>query len=353
MPIRNLTGQKFGTITFLRPTNKRGNAGTIIWEVECDCGRKFETTANSYLKGQPNCGYNCSFFINPARKFKNPKTSTYNTVLKTVYADGDLKLDEFIYLSQFSCFYCNSAPNNSYNKSSKTASIVYSGLDRVDNDKPHNLNNCLPACHTCNAGKNDLDLLYFTELVTNIHNNKENALYALNNNQNIIDNILKTETMNKLLLKYPSSKIVKGKKHQHPILRSAKAAFKHYQTDGLTNDRFPLFFALSQRNCVYCNSKPYSCTYKKDKGFGEAFIYNGADRILSIDNNGKRLNHSNIYNLVTCCRRCNILKARMNPIEFYDHIDKIYNRLHIIQNAYSWIEKLVPIVQRESKKIDL
>ncbi|MCL2321772.1 MAG: hypothetical protein FWC47_06665 [Oscillospiraceae bacterium] len=39
---RDVTGQKFGRLLAIRSTNKRSNAGSVIWECICDCGNKIE-----------------------------------------------------------------------------------------------------------------------------------------------------------------------------------------------------------------------------------------------------------------------------------------------------------------------
>ena len=51
---KNLTGQKFGKLTALNPTEKRKH-GLVIWDCICDCGNKVEaTTTTTRIKKKVN-----------------------------------------------------------------------------------------------------------------------------------------------------------------------------------------------------------------------------------------------------------------------------------------------------------
>ena len=53
---KNLTGQKFGKLTAIQPTNKRKH-GSVIWECQCECGNKHLVSAEVLLSGKSNsCG---------------------------------------------------------------------------------------------------------------------------------------------------------------------------------------------------------------------------------------------------------------------------------------------------------
>ena len=40
MPIENISGQKFGRLTALYPTETRSSDGRVIWQCKCKCGRE-------------------------------------------------------------------------------------------------------------------------------------------------------------------------------------------------------------------------------------------------------------------------------------------------------------------------
>lgn len=52
----NITNQRFGILTAIRPTSKR-KQGNIVWICKCDCGNTKEIKSNSLLKGGvQHCG---------------------------------------------------------------------------------------------------------------------------------------------------------------------------------------------------------------------------------------------------------------------------------------------------------
>lgn len=57
MPIKDYTGQKFGMLTFLRPTDKRTKDRKVIWELQCDCGAITEKENSNVITGNTShCG---------------------------------------------------------------------------------------------------------------------------------------------------------------------------------------------------------------------------------------------------------------------------------------------------------
>ena len=103
-----------------------------------------------------------------------PKGSL-GTSIKCVFynykKDTDLKIEEFYSISQMSCYYCGSLPNNVFNrakidkKASKKAKLegdyIYNGLDRIDSNLGHIRGNVVPCCKYCNFGKSKLSVVEF------------------------------------------------------------------------------------------------------------------------------------------------------------------------------------------------
>ena len=53
----NLTGQKFGRLTALFPTEKRNSNGSVCWLCRCDCGQEVEVPAEGLMYGNnKSCG---------------------------------------------------------------------------------------------------------------------------------------------------------------------------------------------------------------------------------------------------------------------------------------------------------
>ncbi len=55
--ICDLTGQRFGRLTVLYPTDRRADSGSVVWHTICDCGREKDVPARRLLRGQVrSCG---------------------------------------------------------------------------------------------------------------------------------------------------------------------------------------------------------------------------------------------------------------------------------------------------------
>lgn len=124
--------------------------------------------------------------------------SLYKISVKCVfsgnYNDGDLTLEQFYQLSQMNCFYCGCKPSNKSNKIATTktyshlsqdiinsALFIYNGLDRIDSNKLHTLDNVVACCKQCNWAKDHLSFDEFMQWKNRITNNLE----TLNNKINI------------------------------------------------------------------------------------------------------------------------------------------------------------------------
>ncbi len=56
-PIRDITGQKFGILTPLYPTEKRDRNHSVIWHCRCDCGNEAEYSCGDLQRGSYiSCG---------------------------------------------------------------------------------------------------------------------------------------------------------------------------------------------------------------------------------------------------------------------------------------------------------
>lgn len=92
----------------------------------------------------------------------------------------ELLFEDFYRLSQMNCYYCNAAPNNIQNAASskkssqfliKNGYFIYNGLDRVDNNLPHILENVVPCCKYCNWAKRERTVEEFLEWIAKVWQN--------------------------------------------------------------------------------------------------------------------------------------------------------------------------------------
>jgi 5-methylcytosine-specific restriction endonuclease McrA len=121
---------------------------------------------------------NCKITGEKSRKY-SPIISSARAVWSH-YKDCDF--ETFYTLSQKQCFYCGREPHRTFNVAGSPSStynsinqisngdFIYNGLDRIDSNKGHIINNVVPCCWDCNIAKNDQSLNDFFHLIKLIFN---------------------------------------------------------------------------------------------------------------------------------------------------------------------------------------
>lgn len=189
---RNLSGQIFNKLTVLEEEIGTFKKRRITWKCQCICGKiAYMETAVLTTGHSKSCGCgelenkrnNCkSGRILRTQVRKNPRLQLAKWVFQKNYSDGDLIFDEFLNLSQQSCFYCNTLPSNDLKFSSKAytqeyrdaSQFIYNGLDRINNDLPHDRNNIVTCCKNCNFAKRDRKYDEFINWIKYTYLNLEN-----------------------------------------------------------------------------------------------------------------------------------------------------------------------------------
>jgi hypothetical protein len=312
--------KKYGTK--FKPGQKINRLTTIsynkgYWECLCDCGNTTKVITHYLISGNTqSCGclrkekakenIKSTFPINT--KYE-PRITSARRIWRS-YCENDidctLTFEEWYNISQQNCFYCSSEPKNKHNGfiSKKDSSeyakdngwFIYNGLDRIDNTKPHIIDNVVAACWNCNCYKRCLNLEDFYKQINNL---------KINTN--------KFECVD--LLDLPKSY----------LLVSVKCAYRHYKRNfGEMGIDLRTFFTYSQLPCFYCGKEKsnYYNVYLKDKKATQIakdnanFYYNGMDRI---DNTKEHI----IDNIVPACSTCNYGKGKLSLSEFYEWIIRI------------------------------
>ncbi len=84
----------------------------------------------------------------------------------------NLSLDIFETLISSPCFYCNTPPVQVYCQKSagyKVPTLVYSGIDRYDNDRGYVPGNVVPCCASCNKSKKDREATYMFDRIAALY----------------------------------------------------------------------------------------------------------------------------------------------------------------------------------------
>lgn len=175
----DITGQTFGKLKVIKKIDtphKIKDKNRAYFLCQCDCG-KLTNVAGKELRS----GYRKSCGCNRKHTEKDrPRLSSARAVYRAIYRDGDLLFEDFLILSQQNCFYCNDPPSNLSNvfknRSSCTSfakeygNFIYNGLDRIDSNLPHNKDNVVPCCYSCNIMKLDMSVIKFKEHIQKIYN---------------------------------------------------------------------------------------------------------------------------------------------------------------------------------------
>lgn len=175
--------------------------------------------------------------------------------------------EEMINLFKNECFYCDGYSNK----------FKINGIDRLDNNIPYTLENCVPACGMCNRMKRVDDLIPFIKKVCHIHKFNES---------------------NWKRLMFPEV----FENHQNVRYCDYNYRADKYEKWDLTEELFNQIFI---KNCYLCGKEPTN------------LHKNGIDRVNN--NIGYEVN-----NMKSCCMDCNYLKFEYTLDDFLDKCHKIY-----------------------------
>ncbi len=181
-----VVGVKYGKITVIEVLGIGRDLGLRsrgrIVRGQCECGGYWTGPIDSLRRGNTrSCG--CL----PTGKIPNPNKEGvavrhvlcgYKRHAARRGLSWELSDQEFYALIRGTCFYCGSPPSNVAHsdrnrdggKPRKTVSrVVYSGIDRKDNDLGYTTANSVSCCATCNYGKRGLTTEAFLAHMKAIH----------------------------------------------------------------------------------------------------------------------------------------------------------------------------------------
>lgn len=173
-------GSRFGRLTVIHKSLKKGKGGQSYYSCICDCGTVKDVSRNSLLtKSIVSCGCLRQEKLIESLRLDSGECS-FNTLYRILtYNASSRKLDFEIskeyhrVLIEQDCYYCGAAPSlyNSYvNKEGEQyfnkhktltkdtinrAWILVNGVDRKNNNIGYTVLNCVPACWPCNEMKMD------------------------------------------------------------------------------------------------------------------------------------------------------------------------------------------------------
>lgn len=135
-------------------------------KVQCACGNILIMTTQIYKKSN-SCG--CDRRDSSTWKRIGPKSMPWQlpkgeaamNELYSIYQRGaarrnlnfELNRDVFVKIVYSNCFYCGAKPTREFGNKNCNGKIICNGVDRLDNSLGYVLENCVPACKSCNLSK--------------------------------------------------------------------------------------------------------------------------------------------------------------------------------------------------------
>ena len=155
-------------------------------KVRCKCGKEWEAQVGNIMNGTTVCcgKYPCRTYKYLYEDRRDPEVGykallyVYKKHARERNLEFHLTYEEFKYLLQQRCHYCNTPPKQVY-KLTKPGTdevragipIIYNGIDRIDSDGHYTTENTVTACKRCNTGKMEQTYDEFLQLVIAIYNN--------------------------------------------------------------------------------------------------------------------------------------------------------------------------------------
>jgi len=91
-----------------------------------------------------------------------------------------LEESDFRRLTQQPCFYCGVAPSKVKDRNGshvfKRSKFVYNGIDRVNNTKDYNFQNCVSCCRDCNIAKGTRTIEEFFAWIQRLTENNKSSI---------------------------------------------------------------------------------------------------------------------------------------------------------------------------------
>lgn len=173
---KDLKNKRFGKLTVIKEASSRD--GKTRWLCSCECGNKKVIAAKNLIKN--NCTKSCGCLLKEQNK-KNmlPKGgASFNRVLYT-YKIGakdrslEFKIDDnqFRKLTKQNCYYCGLGPSTIQHSKNNSGDYIYNGIDRVDNSRGYEIDNCVSCCSVCNRMKRELNIDDFMAHIKKIYDN--------------------------------------------------------------------------------------------------------------------------------------------------------------------------------------
>lgn len=173
------TGNRYGRLTVIeRAPSENGYAR---WICQCECGERIVVrganlrSGNSKSCGCLKAGRAAQQAVELSKSNRLPKGEAALNHLFAIYKKNarrrgykfNLSQDEFRGLVIQPCSYCGRPPSSVVEVND--SSLIYTGIDRTNNEEGYSIDNCIPCCKICNRAKRGMPyeefMIYLDDLV--------------------------------------------------------------------------------------------------------------------------------------------------------------------------------------------
>jgi len=151
---------------------EESECGAAQWICECDCGEVVVVDGRSLRKGNTR---SCGCLKRDIHTLPMGNAS-FNMLLARMEARAERRgLDWQITVSQVRlftkqpCHYCGAEPSQVARTHNSNGAYIYSGLDRIDNDRGYVDGNVVPCCSVCNYAKRSMTVKEFYAWIERVH----------------------------------------------------------------------------------------------------------------------------------------------------------------------------------------
>lgn len=144
--------------------------GINTWKCECDCGKILSIKGYELIRGRVSCSTSCGIKLEKGVASFNSAYSEMRKSARQRQYVWNISKRDFRLLTSKNCYYCGSLPKGFINRPDLNGVYYYNSLDRVDNSIGYELNNVVPCCWVCNRAKAGLGIKKFKSHIIKVHN---------------------------------------------------------------------------------------------------------------------------------------------------------------------------------------
>lgn len=344
----DMIGTRYGNLVVIKEVSPHQSAKEkrTTYLCNCDCGsvncRKTKETTGKRLRS--GITKSCGARENEHTNIDMVKNSTYKIIYRSNYNDGDLSFEDCVKLFNSNCLYCGVFPQNKNNQfkrgnknlfSFKNGEVIYSGIDRIDSNLPHNLYNCVPCCINCNEFKLSLS---YDEFISNIKNLNENFTPYFVKDLNIVKNkIIRYNEIREC--ENTRAKTILGKlfpsQYKNPrgsfISSKVRGFVSRIKENNVNCELSEIDIAeLMLADCIYCGKKTDLLDNK----------INTIDRYLNFDIDGNKTGYTK-DNCVSACMNCNCAKRQLSIDDFRSWMIRIKSNLNNLPESKEKLDEFL------------